>query len=237
MPSKKSHSFRNFSDKNLRAQWWDYRRAAAYFVTINTRKRVPYFGKLKDGKMILSPTGVVADLIWHYIPYHATEVALGPFVVMPDHIHGIVEIGVTSDGSVPSSAPGNPPAGHNPEAIRPQPSGQPNSRDQPTPHRPPKDQNVRDFLGFQDSRDSDDRPYPRRPSKSPGFKDTTMATKSPQAKSLSAVIRNYKAGVTRHANRLGLPNGWQSRFHDRIIRDEQAYLDIARYIRDNPLNG
>lgn len=210
-----------FSDQSLRAQWWDYQRAGAYFVTICTRHRVAYFGQVEEGIMHLSPTGVLADVFWHQIPLHASAVNLGPFVVMPDHIHGIVLLGSGGSGesSVGSSV------------------GSVGSLYTTIPHQVPQDQ--------PDSQIPQDQPDPQDPqdqdqtASSPpatGGKNQEMAQKSPKKNSLSVVIRNYKGAVTRHARRLGLPHGWQSRFHDRIIRNEEAYLRISRYIRDNPKN-
>lgn len=76
--------------ESIRAQWWDYRNAGAYFITICTKNRAPYFGAIKEGKMQLSPTGVLADVFWHEIPKHTANAELGAFVVMPNHIHGII---------------------------------------------------------------------------------------------------------------------------------------------------
>ncbi|HNS42927.1 MAG TPA: hypothetical protein PKN22_09220, partial [Taishania sp.] len=81
-----------YRNGTFRAQWWDYGWNGAYFVTICTQGREHYFGEIKDGKMILSHTGVIAHLLWHEIPKHHTHIELGDFVVMPNHIHGIIII-------------------------------------------------------------------------------------------------------------------------------------------------
>ena len=75
---------------SARAQWWNYGWNGAYFVTICTENRACFFGEINGGKMCLSRTGVVADIIWHQIPHHAPFVELGDFVVMPNHVHGIL---------------------------------------------------------------------------------------------------------------------------------------------------
>ena len=74
------------------ARWqnWDYGSAGAYFVTICTKNRLHHFGKIVDHKMYLSHTGLLADVFWHEIKNHAPGVTLDEFVVMPNHIHGIV---------------------------------------------------------------------------------------------------------------------------------------------------
>lgn len=77
---------------SARLQHWDYRWAGAYFITICTQNREPYFGHIMDGEMKLSHAGVIANVLWHQIPHHAQNVELGAFVVMPNHIHGIIII-------------------------------------------------------------------------------------------------------------------------------------------------
>ncbi|WJS95767.1 transposase [Flavobacterium johnsoniae] len=77
---------------SIRAQCWDYGWNGAYFITICTQDRKHYFGEIQNNKMILSHAGIIADLLWHQIPSHHKNVELGDFVVMPNHIHGILII-------------------------------------------------------------------------------------------------------------------------------------------------
>ncbi len=79
-----------YSNKQRRLQNWDYRWAAAYFITIVTDDRKDYFGYIKDGKMILSNIGVLADVFLHEIKNHSKNTELGEFIVMPNHIHLIL---------------------------------------------------------------------------------------------------------------------------------------------------
>lgn len=60
------------------------------FITICTAKKNHYFGEIEKGIMQLSHIGVLADVFWHEILNHAVNVELGAFVVMPNHIHGIL---------------------------------------------------------------------------------------------------------------------------------------------------
>ncbi len=82
---------------SARAPWWDYGQAAAYFITICTHNREHYFGDIQNGVMELSNIGVIADVLWHQIPHHAIDVELGAFVVMPNHIHGILILNTNAD--------------------------------------------------------------------------------------------------------------------------------------------
>lgn len=63
-----------------------------YFVTICTHKRICYFGNVENGKMILSEIGRIASNHWFEIPDHFPFIELINFVVMPNHIHGLLEI-------------------------------------------------------------------------------------------------------------------------------------------------
>ena len=77
---------------STRLQNWDYGWNAIYFVTICTKDRIHYFGEITDGKMHLSPIGAIADVLWHELKNHFDNIELDAFVVMPNHIHGIIAI-------------------------------------------------------------------------------------------------------------------------------------------------
>ncbi len=83
---------------SARWQHWDYRWAGAYFITICTKYRQHYFGEIENETMKLSNIGILADVFWHEIKNHAKNVELGEFVVMPNHIHGILILnGIDND--------------------------------------------------------------------------------------------------------------------------------------------
>ena len=77
---------------STRLQHWDYGQPAAYFVTICTKGRENHFGDVINGKMNLSGVGIIADILWHEIKNHTPNIELGEFVVMPNHVHGIIII-------------------------------------------------------------------------------------------------------------------------------------------------
>ena len=70
----------------------DYRLPGKYFVTICTYRRAHFFGRCKAGIMTRSPIGDIANSLWFEMPDHLADVQLGAFVIMPNHVHGIVEI-------------------------------------------------------------------------------------------------------------------------------------------------
>lgn len=69
--------------------------------------------------------------------------------------------------------------------------------------------------------------------------DTNLKTNNkfgPQSKNLASIIRGFKIGVTKSARLIDPDFAWQSRYHDRIIRDQAEHDRIANYIYDNPMN-
>ncbi|WP_187270226.1 transposase [Pontibacter qinzhouensis] len=80
----------SFSKKNRRLQGYDYRAEGLYFITICTKDRLPYFGEVRNGLMELSDEGIIARDYWLEISDHNPQVLLGEFVVMPNHVHGII---------------------------------------------------------------------------------------------------------------------------------------------------
>ena len=76
--------------KPLRLQGYDYTQANAYFITICTHQRMHLFGTIHDGIMGLSPVGEIAETCWHSIPEHHPGVQIDAWIVMPNHVHGIL---------------------------------------------------------------------------------------------------------------------------------------------------
>ena len=200
--------FRNkYRIASARAQWWDYGWNGAYFITICTKNREYFFGEINKGEIELSQLGVIADILWHEIPNHASFVELGDFVVMPNHIHGILILDKPDGGFTNpennNDGNGNVETGH---AL---------SLPPPPPPRTPKRTSKR---------------HPIKPSIGQNrFQNIGKNT-------VSYIIGSYKSAVTKHANRLGFENGWQFRFHDHIIRNDAAYQRISDYIVNNPSN-
>ena len=86
-----NEKFKNkYRTTSTRLQHWDYRWDGYYFITICTKNKEEYFGEIIDGKMILSPLGIIADILWCEIKNHSKNMQLDAFVVMPNHIHRII---------------------------------------------------------------------------------------------------------------------------------------------------
>jgi putative transposase len=76
--------------RSVRLQGYDYTQAGAYFVTACTAAHTCLFGQIADGEMHLSVYGAIPLECWQEIPDHCPHVELDTFLVMPNHIHGIL---------------------------------------------------------------------------------------------------------------------------------------------------
>ncbi len=81
-----------FRRNSNRLKNFDYSSCAAYFVTICVKDRKCLLGKICDGKMVLNQSGIIANNIWLELDKHFENVFLDEFVIMPNHVHGIIMI-------------------------------------------------------------------------------------------------------------------------------------------------
>lgn len=81
-----------FRIRSTRLKNWDYSSPGYYFVTICTRNFQPFFGEIIDGVMRLTPVGEIVHRFWSEIPEHFPNIGLDEFVIMPNHMHGIIII-------------------------------------------------------------------------------------------------------------------------------------------------
>lgn len=78
--------------KSIRLKDYDYSCPGEYFVTICTKNRACLFGEIVNEKMNLSKTGIIVDKHWKNILSYKDNVELDEYIIMPNHIHGIVVI-------------------------------------------------------------------------------------------------------------------------------------------------
>ncbi len=78
--------------RSIRLKGYDYTQPGAYFVTICTHDWACLFGDVVDGKMRLNAFGEIVHQCWLAIPQHFSPVTLDEFVIMPNHVHGIIGI-------------------------------------------------------------------------------------------------------------------------------------------------
>ncbi len=158
---------------SARLQKRDYSQNGLYFVTICTRERECILGKIINGEMRFSEIGNIAKKYWVEIPNHFPFIKLGTWVIMPNHVHGILIFE-------------KPVETHETLASLQQQSG--------------------NKFG-------------------------------PQSRNLASVIRGFKIGITKYCRQnTNIYAPWQTRFHDRIIRNNKELKRISEYIKSNPLN-
>lgn len=75
-----------------RLKHYNYSKGGYYCITICTQNKISYFGEIKNGKMILNSSGEIARRYWNEIPNYYSNIHLDEFIVMPNHIHGIIII-------------------------------------------------------------------------------------------------------------------------------------------------
>ncbi|MBK6541493.1 MAG: hypothetical protein IPG10_09470 [Flavobacteriales bacterium] len=242
---------------SIRWQGYDYANVGAYYLTICTQDRLHLFGRIADGVMHRSPIGELAQRCWDAIPDHMPHADVGEFVVMPNHVHGIVvirervvdargvvrgralDVGARHDApdtttDAPDTTTDAPDTTTDAPAIGAMDvhdntdDASGTTPDDPRIGMPGGDPDTADAHG-QHTRARHDAPL-RDPRKPPGI---------PRG-ALGQIVASYKSAVTRTAYRDGLlPHGtpvWQRNYWDRVIRDDAEYERIADYIRDNPAN-
>jgi putative transposase len=156
---------KRFKDrKQHRLPFYNYASSGLYFITICTKDRIHHFGTIENDDMQLSELGTIAHNCFITIPEKSSFTSVDTFVVMPDHVHGIIAI-----------------------------------------------------------QNSDETPF---------LLEKEFKLK---AHSLSTVVKGYKAVVTMNAKEITQEKKiWQSRFYDRIIRNEKELNTIRKYIDNNP---
>lgn len=152
---------------SLRLPDYDYRTPGYYFVTILAFQRQDLFGEVINKKMQLNSLGKIVKYHWLLTPEKSPFVELDAFIIMPNHLHGIVHILHTN--------------------------------------RIHQDDNT--------------------------------SLKFAKARSLSVLMRTFKASVTK-TSRMKMadppPKIWHRSFYDHILRDDESLEAVRFYIRSNP---
>jgi REP element-mobilizing transposase RayT len=171
---------------SARAQWWDYGNNAAYFITICTHNMIHYFGEISpapvETRLIASLPGKIAESCWLDIPNHFPYAQLDSFVIMPNHVHGIIVINkqfTTDNGNSVDVSNGF------------------------------DELQIGGFAGYNNPMLNENIPR---------------------------IIRWFKGRCTFEIRKVQTSFKWQTRYYDRIIRDNQEYERIKIYIENNVKN-
>lgn len=184
--------------KHTRLRDFNYASEGGYFITMVTKNRVRYFGKIRNREMHLTEAGQIAFDMMTQIPDHFSNARLDEFCIMPDHVHCILLLYEPADAN---------------DELK-------------------KNENLEN----NDSESWQDKLIlPKM--HSPHF-DAAQANRFSRHKpgSVSLIIQQFKAGVSRECRKRGIEFGWQGRFHDHVIRSESEFLRIKNYIRENVAN-
>ena len=185
---------------------FDYRRVAAYFVTACARNRRCLLGTVSQGQMHRNEVGTIVAEEWARSERLRDRILLDAWVVMPNHLHGIVCI-------VPPGVDDVSPRGYD---VRVGPASKATSDAR------------NDRVGPTRASDL----YARRMDESEGGRSPN----GPSSRSLSAMIGAFKSAATRRANQKQGGSGslWQPGYYDRILRNEEEWRARRRYIERNP---
>jgi REP element-mobilizing transposase RayT len=208
--------------RSIRLRGYDYRQAGAYFVTICVQDRACLFGEVVDGDMRLSKAGENVQAVWNDLPRRFPGIDLDAFVVMPNHVHGIVFLGADPDVGGDNGTP---------------------RRDEGAIHRAPTNVSrlpragrVEDagsgmpggkrHVGARFIAPSSPAPTSRIPASPPDGRLNPT---------LGEIVRAFKAVTTRQI-RLATthPFSWQRNYYERIVRNDRELERARAYIAVNP---
>jgi putative transposase len=268
--------FRNtYRIESARLKGWNYGWDAFYFVTICTGERKCFFGEIDNVTMKYTAVGEIANQLWQEIPHQFDYAELDEYIVMPNHIHGIIRINKTKlkqkpngndlsakgmgngcdgdncrDGTTGDGYDGDNctdgATGDGRDAIN-RVSTVAQTADVPLINEPTTDVPL--------INETTDVPLINAPSTDiPIFHDN-ISNGPPTRNSitnkqggitgnnnpmlydnLSRIIRWYKGRVTFETRKILTGFSWQSRFHDRIIHNEEQLARVRQYIINNPQN-
>jgi putative transposase len=215
------------SRRSIRLKDYDYAQAGLYFITICTKNRDCLFGRISSGEMKLNDAGENAYACWLEIPKHFSNTILHEFVIMPNHVHGIVEILGTNQNSAVDGA-------KNVSAV----DGAKNVSADDGAKNVSADDGAKNVSAVDGAKNVSAVDGAKNVSADDGAKNVSPL-RSP-SKTIGSVVRGYKIGVTKwFLKNMGdeYPVGqsiWQRNYYDIIIRDQNAYQRISEYIQNNP---
>ncbi len=197
--------------RSIRLQGYDYSQEGLYFITLCCQDRAHLFGEILDGEMIFNVAGLQAETCWQDIPNHFPNAILHEYIIMPNHIHGIIEFVGANQYSPNNNSPNN------------------NSPNNNSPNQKFSD-NGNDVENNDKTKDLE------LVNGTKNFSPLPNATWRSPSKTIGSVIRGFKIGVTKWMrNNTNVVNVWQRNYYDHIIRNEQDYERISEYIKNNPI--
>lgn len=81
-----------YSRKSMRLPNYDYSQENIYFVTICADQRAQVLGEIENGEIVLNDIGKIINDYWEELPQRFANIEMGEYVIMPNHLHGIINI-------------------------------------------------------------------------------------------------------------------------------------------------
>ena len=213
--------------RSIRLKGYDYSQAGLYFITICCQNRICLFGHIQNGQMILNDAGKIANECWLEIPKHFPHVILHEHVIMPNHIHGIIELTVWAENFPPDK---NTTTNENISSTNDNISANENIG--------AENGNVgaknisNETVGAKNI--SNETIGAKNISNETVWAKNISPIRSP-SKTIGAIVRGFKIGVTKWMrHNTNVHDVWQRNYYENIIRNEQSYATISDYIRNNP---
>ena len=207
--------------RSIRLKGYDYSWEGAYFITICCHDRKQFFGRINNRKMILTAFGKIAHTQWEQLPKRFPNIELDEFQIMPNHMHGIIVI--TNVGASLADAHDS----HVESSLADAHDSHVESSlaDAPVAGA----QNAGESLTHDDAQTKRVRVERARARRAP---------------TVGEMIGAYKSIVTDKCLELWKSKRpdemvgklWQRNFFEHIIRDEQSFNNIRKYIVCNPEN-
>lgn len=217
--------------RSIRLKGYDYAGLGAYYITICVWGRECLFGEIIDGKMILNEFGRIVYEEWAITPEKRTNIILDVFVVMPNHLHGIFII-TENRGRIALDGKSRETHGDKPGCSGELHGGNPRCKVETygngpgyTGEKPGENPRCKGVLQY-------------APTHTSHTSHTSGGLRSP-SQTVGAIVRGFKGAATKRVNQLRDAPGspvWQRDFYERIIRNQNEFDRIRRYIVNNPAN-
>lgn len=194
--------------RSIRLKNYDYAGKGLYFITLCTAQRKNIFGRIINGELFLNPLGEIAKEEWAKTPEIRDNTSLGEFIIMPNHMHGIISI----DYQI--RKPGKDEIGkfHSPShtigAI------------------------IRGYKGATTKRIH----QLLRKIKESGGAGESKSDRDSGEFLLDRATDELDTGESPFAPTAPTGSIWHRNYYENIIRNEKAYRNISNYIINNPIN-
>ena len=248
--------------RSIRLKGYDYSQAGLYFITLCCHNKESLFGKIIKGEMLLSAAGKIAGNEWVNTLKLRSNVELDEFVIMPNHMHGII---IINDNSAPNEKMDNSSSNKSGDIVGDNGRAVLHTANDTAPNN---DTAANEIMGNSSSNKSGD-------ANTKGIHKNQLQSPS---QTVGAIIRGYKSSVTRQINilpfnsndeynKMGVLNNpskgvlnnpskgvinnssqcvfntpqlasnkiiWQANYYEIIIHNGMSYQNISNYIKNNP---